>query len=83
MARERWPKGYKGATAITPSDTVLNEWDAIYIGTSGNLAIKSPGVDTEVILAVPKEFFLEIQTEYVMSSESGTTAGDLVGFKYE
>jgi len=65
--------------AITPSNSaVLSNLRAIYVGGSGNLTVKAPGVDTAVTFSnLPSGTVLPICAEYVMAT--GTTATLLVG----
>lgn len=71
-------RAYDGEV-ITPSDTVKNQYDALYIGTSGNLNIRFPGKSTTVLFtAVPVGFF-PVAVDYVMATSTG--ASTIVGLK--
>lgn len=66
------------ASAITKSDSAINAFRAIYIGTGGDVAIIAQGDTAAVTLKnVPSGSLLPISTLKVMSTN--TTATDMVG----
>ncbi|MEM2960720.1 MAG: hypothetical protein QXQ02_03705 [Halobacteria archaeon] len=71
------PAYYKNASAITPSDTAENAFDAIYVGAAGNLAVVTEGNQSVTLTGVLAGHIYPIRTKKVMAT--GTTAGSLVG----
>jgi hypothetical protein len=71
---------YRGATAVTPSDTVslADPVSALYIGTTGALSVLMENGETVVFVAVPVGV-LEIAVVRVNST--GTVASNIVGLK--
>jgi hypothetical protein len=62
---------------ITPSDTVKNQWDCYYVGTSGDITLKYPGKSTTTLYSnVPIGFF-PVSADYIMNT--GTTASNILG----
>ena len=68
------------AEAVTPSDSVVHNYIALWVGGAGTVALKLAG-DTVAVnfVAVPAGSFLPVQTMYVMST--GTTATNIVGLR--
>lgn len=64
---------------ITPSDTVLNQWDALYIGVAGDVTIKFPGKTTTLTFPNVAVGWFPCCCDYVMST--GTTALQINGLK--
>jgi len=68
------------AAAITPSDSNANEYEYIYVGGAGDLAIVPKLSGSAVTLVgVPAGTFIWVRTSKVMSTN--TTATSIVGFK--
>lgn len=66
------------AGAVTPSDsTLLSGVRSLYVGTSGDVAVKFPGNATAVVFSnVPDGAVLPVQVVQVMSTS--TTASNIV-----
>lgn len=65
---------------ITPSDTVQNQYDALYIGTGGDVTIVFPGKSTTVLFEnVQTGSILPVAVDYVYST--GTAASNIVGLR--
>ena len=64
--------------SVTVSDTVVNRYDAIFVGTGGDIALKLKD-DTAAVtfVNIPDGTTLPFSTSYVMSTN--TTASDIVG----
>ena len=70
-----------GYEAVTPSDTAENTYDAIFVGTSGNIALVKKGGTTAVTFNnVGDGEFLPLSCSKVMSTN--TTATNIVGLKF-
>jgi hypothetical protein len=70
--------GRRNAVAVTPSDTVgITECSALYIGTTGDVTIITPGGQTVTLKTVPVGM-LEVKASYVKAT--GTTATNIVAF---
>lgn len=70
------------ATPITLSDTAVIDppFDAIYVGTTGDITIDSPNNGTNITFrSVPVGFF-PVSAKRVYNA--GTTAGNLVGLNW-
>jgi hypothetical protein len=61
---------------IIPSNTIKNEFDALYIGTGGDLWVTAAGDDDMVLLKSVQAGYHAICTKYV---NAGTTASNIVG----
>lgn len=66
-----------GFAAVTKSDTIPlpTTSRALYVGTSGNLAVKGRAGTTVTFVGVPAGTVLPIEAVYVMAA---TTAADIV-----
>lgn len=63
--------------AITPSDTVEQDFDALYIGVTGDVTIQHTVASTPVLFkAVPAGTILPVKGQIVKAT--GTTATNLV-----
>ena len=69
---------FRGAEAITPSDSTEVAYSAIYVGTTGNVAIETPAGDTVTFTSVPVGV-LPVCAVKVLAT--GTSASNLVGLK--
>lgn len=67
------------AVAISKSDSTIVNIDALYVGTAGNVAVKTHKGTTVTFTAVPAGTVLPVKCERVMAA---TTAQDMVGLKY-
>lgn len=65
------------ASAITPHDTnaLSATTRAIYVGTTGNLSVKTAGGQTTVFKNVPAGLLLPVRATHVLTA---STAADLV-----
>ena len=84
MSKEKWNSRGKvvSASAVTPSNSDLNEYDALYVGTAGELSIVLRDDTTAVTLSnVPNGEILPFSVKYVKAS--GTTASSIIGLKVE
>ncbi|OWT62012.1 spike base protein, RCAP_Rcc01079 family [Candidimonas nitroreducens] len=68
---------YQTAAAITPSDTAVQSYRAIYVGGTGDLTVRTAGGNVVTFKAVPVGAVLPIEVWQVHSIN--TTATDLVG----
>lgn len=66
-----------GAYAVTPHDTNVQNARALYIGTSGDVAVVTRGRSTSVIFQNCPVGILPVQVTKVLST--GTTASDILG----
>jgi hypothetical protein len=67
------------AEAITKGDAVVNNYDAIYVGGAGDVAIRTEGSSTTVTFkAPPVGTLLPVRVARVMSA---TTATLLIGLR--
>ena len=66
-----------GAIAITPSDSTIQEYSAVYVGGAGNLKITGRDGQAVTFTAVPVGTTIRVQTRLVW--DTGTTATNLVG----
>jgi len=68
------------AAAVTPSDSAANEYEYLYVGGAGDLAIVPKLSGTAVTLVgVPAGSFVWVRTSKVMSANTNATS--IVGFK--
>lgn len=66
---------------VTPSDTTQLDFDAIWVGVGGNVAIQKSAGDTAVVFTgVPAGTFLPVKGARVMSTS--TTATTMVWVKW-
>lgn len=70
---------FGGAKAITPSDTVLQQWSGIYVGGAGNVAVTMESGDVVTFTAPPVGTILPIRVIRVMATN--TTATLLIGLQ--
>ena len=68
------------AFAITKSDTTVVNFDALYVGTTGDVAVVTGKGSTTTFPTVPAGFIIPIKGTKVMSTN--TTASGFVGMKY-
>ncbi len=68
------------AIAITKSDSTIVNVDAIYVGTTGDVAVLTSKGTTVTFPSVPAGAILPIKSTKVMSTN--TTASGLVGLRY-
>lgn len=68
---------YTTAVAITKSDTVQQNYRAIYVGGAGNVAVTTIGGNVVTFTAPPVGTIIPIETSLVMSTN--TTATLLIG----
>jgi hypothetical protein len=71
------PAQFVNAVAVTPHDTNLNEFSALYVGGAGNLTVETVGGQTTTFSAVPAGTFVYVKVRRVRST--GTTATNIVG----
>ena len=72
--------GANDAAAITKSDSTAVDFDAIYVGGTGNVAVRTARGSTVTFSAVPAGSILPIKVDRVM--DTNTTATGMVGLKY-
>ena len=65
--------------AITKSDSTVVAFDAVYVGGTGDLVVKTPQNNTLTFSAVPAGSIIPIRCNRVMAA---TTATLLVGLTY-
>lgn len=70
---------YRGAEAVTPSNSTEVAYSAIYVGSTGNVAVETPAGDTVTFVGVPTGGIIPICAVKVLST--GTTATSIVGLK--
>ena len=68
------------AFAITKSDTTVVNFDALYVGTTGDVAILTAKGSTTTFPTVPAGMIIPIKGTKVMSTN--TTASGFVGMRY-
>jgi hypothetical protein len=68
------------AVAITKSDTTIVNADAIYVGTSGDVAVTTLKGSVVTFVGVLAGTILPIKSTKIMSTN--TTASNLVGLRY-
>jgi hypothetical protein len=68
------------ALAITPSDSTIVNVDAIYVGTTGNVAVTTLKGTVITFTSVPAGAVLPIKSTKIMSTN--TTASNLIGLRY-
>lgn len=68
------------AAAITKSDSTAVNFDAIYVGGTGDVAVRTFKGTTVTFSAVPVGTILPIKVDRVMSTN--TTATLMLGLKY-
>lgn len=66
-----------GAYDITPSDSATQNARALWIGTSGDVAVQTRGRSTSVVFQNVPVGILPVQVTKVLST--GTTASDILG----
>lgn len=64
------------AAAVTPSDTTEIFAVALYVGTTGNLAVVTEGGDTVTFVGCPAGLIIPVRVKQVKSTN--TTATDIV-----
>ena len=80
MPKTRWNSKDRviSAAAVTKSDTVLNEFDALFIGTGGDVSVKCRDDSVAVVFKnIGNGEFFPVSVRYVMSTNTG--ASDIVG----
>lgn len=65
--------------AVTPSDSTVVAFDAVYVGGAGNVVVKTPFGTTLTFTAPPVGTIIPIRCNRVMAA---TTATLLVGLTY-
>ena len=67
------------AKVVTKSDaTVFGDSSRIYVGTAGNVAVRTIGGDTVTFTSVPAGTILPVMVDQVLST--GTTASNMVRY---
>jgi hypothetical protein len=69
-------QAYDDAVAITKSDTDDNSFHGIYVGTTGNVKVKTQGGTTVTFTGVPAGAIIPVKTQLVYSTDS-----NMVGFR--
>lgn len=73
------PESYRGGAAVTPSDTdEIRETRALYVETSGDLALVMSNGDELTLTGVTAKEFLPIAVKQVKSTD--TTASGIIAF---
>jgi len=70
---------YGGGTAITPSDSVDQQYSGIYVGGAGNVSVIMESGDTVTFTAPPVGTILPIRVKRVRAT--ATTATLLIGLQ--
>ncbi len=68
-----------GAAAVTPSNSTVVAFSALFVGGAGNLAVVTAGGDSVTFTGVLAGTVLNIAVTKVMST--GTTATNITGLK--
>lgn len=66
--------------SVTPHDSNANEYDAIYVGTTGNIAVQLEGMSSSVVVTNVPVGYHPWRTSLILST--GTTASGILGIKY-
>ena len=66
------------AAAVTPSDTVPNNFAYLYVGTGGNIAVVTEAGNSVTLNNYPSGAYLWLRVTKVMATN--TTASNIVGF---
>lgn len=67
------------AFSITPSDATTQRASAVYVGSAGNVAVKTEDGTTLTFSGAQAGTILPVKTNQILAT--GTTATNLVGFK--
>lgn len=67
------------AADVTPNNSTVVSFRALYVGTGGDLSVMTKYGTTLTFKNVPNAFVLELRVIRVRST--GTTASDIIGFK--
>jgi hypothetical protein len=70
------PLHFVNAVAVTPSDSTVVAFNAIYVGGAGNVTVRTQGGQTVTFTAPPVGSTIYIKCDRVMAA---TTATALVG----
>jgi hypothetical protein len=70
------PLHFNNAAAVTPSDSTVVAFNAIYVGGAGNVTVRTQGQQTVTFTAPPVGSTIYIKCDRVMAA---TTATLLVG----
>lgn len=84
MAKEKWNSKGKivSAEAVTPGDAATHEYDALFIGVGGDIAVLCRDDSSSVVFkTIGDGEFLPMSVKRVLST--GTTATDIVGLIVE
>lgn len=73
------PRLFVNAAAVTPHDTNANDFEALYIGGTGNVSVVTEGDQTVAFMGVPVGTTLYIRVKRVRAT--GTTATNIVGLR--
>ncbi len=76
------PATARDGFAITPSDATVYapRFDAVYVGTTGNLTIRSVRGNDVLFANVPAGAIIDMAGDMVKAT--GTTASDITGMNY-
>jgi hypothetical protein len=81
MANPIQPTTAQDATALTKSDTtILPQFDALYIGTGGAVAVKTARGNSRTFPSVPSGAILPISGTQLLST--GTDASGVIALYY-
>lgn len=73
------PATFVNAAAVTTHDTNANEFKALYVGGTGNVAVRTVGGQDVTFNGVPAGATLFVEVRLVKAT--GTTATNIVGLR--
>lgn len=76
---QRYENTYGGGAAITPSDTIQQNYSGIYVGGAGNVAVVLESGATVTFTAPPVGTILPVRVQKV--NATNTTATLLIGLQ--
>jgi hypothetical protein len=80
MANPVQPVTAQDATVLTKSDTTVIKFDALYVGTGGDVAVRTARGNSRIFPDVPSGAILPIAGDQLLST--GTGAADVIALHY-
>jgi hypothetical protein len=68
-----------GPLGMTYSGGENPPFDSLYVGTTGDISLRSMSNENVILVGVPADFHVELQGRRVR--QTGTTASDIVAFR--